>query len=91
MKDHETKRKIKTMDVILVLIFCTLLVFTVEMIRMYKTFGSIPDTLVTCVFAALGGECGIMGWIRTTKDKQQDRRDYLEDRDHDEHKGGNDP
>ena len=33
----------------------------------------IPDTLVTCVFAALGGECGAMAWIKTTKERRQDR------------------
>ena len=29
----------------------------------------IPDTLCQCVFALLGGECGVMGWIKTNKDK----------------------
>lgn len=38
-----------------------------------------PDTLVTCVFATLGGECGILGWIKTNKDKRQDRRWQRED------------
>lgn len=43
-------------------------------------FGFIPDTLCQCVFALLGGECGVMGWIKTTKDKQQDRKWAEEDR-----------
>ena len=38
-----------------------------------------PDTLITCVFATLGGECGILGWIKTTKEKKQDRRWQLAD------------
>ena len=42
-------------------------------------YGSVPDTLVTCVFATLGGECGILGWIKTNKDKRQDRRWQRED------------
>lgn len=41
---------------------------------------AIPDTLCQCVFALLGGECGVMGWIKTTKDKQQDRKWAEEDR-----------
>ena len=42
-------------------------------------YGSVPDTLITCVFATLGGECGILGWIKTTKEKKQDRRWQLAD------------
>ena len=40
----------------------------------------VPDTLVNCVFAALAGECGIMGWIKTSKEKNKDRKWILEDR-----------
>lgn len=40
----------------------------------------VPDTLVNCVFVALAGECGIMGWIKTSKEKNKDRRWQLEDR-----------
>jgi coenzyme F420-reducing hydrogenase gamma subunit len=35
---------------------------------------SIPDTLVQCVFGACGLEGGVMGWIKTTKERRQDRR-----------------
>ena len=50
------------------------------MLALYETTGGIPDTLCQCVFALLGGECGVMGWIKTTKDKQQDRKWAEEDR-----------
>ena len=33
-----------------------------------------------CVFAACGGEFGVMGWIKTTKDKHITRKWELEDR-----------
>ena len=59
----------KTMDVILVLIGVFLLIFTVTMIVVFVFCGTVPDTLITCVFAALGGECGVMGWIKTAKEK----------------------
>ena len=36
--------------------------------------------LVTCVFAACGGEFGIMGWIKTTKERNQSRKWELDDR-----------
>lgn len=78
------KKKIKTMDVVLVFIALALVVFTTVMICIFKTQGAIPDTLCTCVFAALGGECGAMAWIKTTKERKQDRIWELEDRKKDE-------
>ena len=68
------------MDVILIGLAVFLLIFIVVMLALYYITGGIPDTLCTCVFGICGGECGVMGWIRTTKDKQIDRRNRLEDR-----------
>ena len=70
------------MDVILVVIAVALTAFTIEMIKIFRETGMIPDTLCTCVFAALGGECGAMAWIRTSKDRKQAREWELEDREH---------
>ena len=78
------KKQKRTMDVILVFIAVFLLAFIVTMIILYYTTGAIPDTLCTCVFAACGGECGVMGWIKTTKERQRDRQYELEDRKHQE-------
>ena len=77
------------MDVILVIVGAFLVAFTVKMIALYETTGAIPDTLCQCVFAALGGECGIMGWIKTTKERNNDREWQIEDRvrDSDDSKG----
>jgi coenzyme F420-reducing hydrogenase gamma subunit len=33
--------------------------------------GSTPDTLITCVFGICGVEGGVMGWIKTSKNKLQ--------------------
>lgn len=68
------KKSMGTMDLILLIVFVCLVVFTVTMIWLFTIYGSVPDTLITCVFAALAGECGILGWIKTTKEKKQDRR-----------------
>lgn len=65
------KKKDGLMDKILVFITVLLIVFSISMIILYILTGGIPDTLVTCVFSVCGGECGIMGWIKTTKDKIQ--------------------
>lgn len=74
------KKEVRTMDVILVIIAIVLLVFSIAMIVIYYLTGGIPDTLCTCVFAVCGGECGVMGWIKTTKDRNQERQYELEDR-----------
>lgn len=65
----------KTMDKILVIIGVFLFLFTVSMIVTFFVCGAVPDTLITCVFAALGGECGVMGWIRTAKEKYKDKEE----------------
>lgn len=68
----------KTMDIILVIVGAALLAFTVTMLVTFYLCGSIPDTLCTCVFAALGGECGAMAWIKTAKEKQAEKLEEKE-------------
>ena len=77
--EKKKKTKVRTMDVILVVIAVALVAFTLEMIVLYRETGAIPDTLCTCVFAALGGECGAMAWIKTTKDRRTERVWQLQD------------
>lgn len=74
------KKNIGVMNIILVFIAVTLIVFTVVMIRTFWLYGAIPDTLCTCVFAVLGTECGAMAWIKTTKDRYREREYEKEDR-----------
>lgn len=78
------KKKVRTMDVALVIIAVFLLLFIITMLILYYVTGAIPDTLCTCVFAICGGECGVMGWIKTTKERQRDRQYELEDREYQE-------
>lgn len=68
-----------TMDFILVLLAVFLLAFIVTMIVLFLRIGAIPDTLVTCVFAICGGEAGILGWIKTNKERLRDRQWQKED------------
>jgi len=68
-----------TMDFILVLLAVFLLAFIVTMIVLFLRIGAIPDTLVTCVFAICGGEAGILGWIKTNKERVRDRQWQKED------------
>lgn len=62
------------MDRILIVLGVFLLCFIVAMVVIFIKKDSIPDTLVQCVFGACGLEGGVMGWIKTTKERRQDRR-----------------
>ena len=71
---------------LLAVIAILLVAFTITMIILFNRTGMIPDTLCTCVFACLGGECGAMAWIKTTKDRfrereweQEDKKDQLKE------------
>lgn len=68
------------MDVVLIVIGIFLAIFTSLMIVVFCFFQSTPDTLIGCVFAATASECGIMGWIKTNKERHETRRWELEDR-----------
>lgn len=70
--------KKKTMDLILVLVGISVVVFTIVMIWLYLLTGAIPDTLCTCFFVACTGECGFMGWIKTAKTRYQDHEWQVE-------------
>lgn len=83
------KKKIGTMDIILAVVGVFLLLFTLEMIHTFHLYGAVPDTLVTCVFAAIASECGIMGWIKNTKERARDRQWMKEDQKQEENKNGN--
>lgn len=65
-----TERMGGTMNLILAAIGIALTAFTVAMIWLFWRRGAVPDTLITAVFGVLGGECGIMGWIKTTKERR---------------------
>lgn len=78
-KKNKQKKEIRTMDLILIIVGLLLISFTVSMILIFRKYGSVPDTLITCVFAALAGECGVMGIIKTTKIRYEDREWQLED------------
>ena len=59
------------MDKILMLEAAFLLCYTVaDMIVFWHTGGE-PTTLTVCVFGVCGMENGVMGWIKTSKDKME--------------------
>lgn len=64
------KKKMGTMDKVLILEAVILVAYTVADLIVFWHTGAEPATLTTCVFGVCGFENGVMGWIKTTKDKQ---------------------
>ncbi len=79
-KKNVAKKKIGTLNIVLICIFVYTAYLNWQMLETYKLCGSAPETAWCALIAALLGECGICGWIRTNKDKQQDRKWEKEDR-----------
>ena len=73
------KKEIKTMNVALVITCLFAVMFTAVMIWLFVQYNAIPDTLVNCVFLALTGECGILGWIKTSKCKHESKKEEKDD------------
>lgn len=69
-KERKRKKgKMGTMDKILVLEAVFLFSYTVADLVVFWHTGSEPATLTGCVFGVCGLENGVMGWIKTNKDK----------------------
>jgi len=62
-------KKMGVMDKILVLEAILLISYTVAAMWIFYRVGSEPSTLTACVFGVCGLENGVMGWIKTNKDK----------------------
>ena len=73
-------KRFGVMNLILVIIGISIVLFVLRMIDLFEQYGCVPDTLITCFFAVVGGECGIMGWIKTTQERNQDRKWLIEDK-----------
>lgn len=77
------KAKIKrfgTLNIVLICMFLYTVYINERMLRVYETCGSAPETTWCALIGAIIGECGICGWIRTNKDKRQERKWEKEDR-----------
>lgn len=78
-KIKERIAKIGTLNIILILVGIFFVWFNCQILNLYKTTGSIPETYACTVITVTLGECGICGWIKTTKDKKQQRKWDKED------------
>lgn len=67
-------------DIFLASIFVLTVAFIVAMIVLFAMYQCVPDSLIAGFFGFVGGECGIMGWIKTAKERKRERRYEIEDR-----------
>ncbi|WP_409968741.1 hypothetical protein RFF05_01875 [Bengtsoniella intestinalis] len=60
----------KVMNLALLVVAVVLIAYTTTALYLFYTTSAEPSTLTTCVFAVCGCECGVMGWIKTAKEKK---------------------
>lgn len=75
MKKTQQNKKIGVMDRILVVVAIILVLFTIAVFVVFWHTGTEPAVLVGCVFGVCGVEYGIMGWIKTTKERIAEREE----------------
>ena len=74
------KKKMGTMDKVLILEGVILVAYTAADLAVFWHTGNEPATLTACVFGVCGLENGVMGRIKSTKEKVRDRSWEQEDR-----------
>ena len=76
---REWFKNVGTLNIILCIVFAFFLLFHFQMLQLYRTFGSLPESYAIAVVGATIGAAGICGWIRTTKDRHREREWEKED------------
>lgn len=67
-----------TMNLVLIAVFLYMILINAQMLQVYRAYGSAPESAWCALIAALLGECGICGWIKTTKEKNRDQQQEKE-------------
>lgn len=68
-------KKLKGLDIALILTFSFFAIFHLQMLDLYRTYGSIPESYAIAVVGATIGEAGICGWIRNVKERERRSRE----------------
>lgn len=79
MGKHE-KHGISTMTKMLIVVFAAVTIYSVACLVFTWHDKMVPDALTYGIFGAATGECGVMGLIRTTRERHENRRWQVEDR-----------
>ena len=64
-------KRLNKMDIILIIVAVTSIVFVAVMIWLYDRHQNIPETLIISWFTAVAGEMSICGWIKSAKEKNR--------------------
>lgn len=72
--------KLNKIDIFLAAVFALVIAFVIAMIVVFARYQSVPDSLVAGVFGLAGGECGILGWVKSSNEKTRQRQWEVEDR-----------
>jgi type VI protein secretion system component VasK len=72
--------RIGTLNFILILVGAFFVWFNWQMLQIFRDMGSIPETYACAVVTATIGECGICGWIKTTKERKREHQWEKEDK-----------
>lgn len=70
--EEPQKKRMSALDKYLIFSFTCLIVFTVVMICVQTIAGMTQDTLITCFFAAFGGELLMCAMIKRLKLKKEE-------------------
>lgn len=70
--------RIGTLNIVLIFVGAYMVFINWQMLKVFQLYGSAPETAWCSLIAALLGECGICGWIKTTKEKHKDRQEPQE-------------
>ena len=65
----ESSNKLKTLDLVLIIIGAFLGLFIITMVVLFCIYQQIPDTLVTCVLGSSSLELFFSAWITVVKKK----------------------
>lgn len=71
-KNTDAPKKMGVMDKVLILEGVILVVYAITDMVIFWHTSAEPTTLTACVFSVCGIENGVMGWIKTNKDKAED-------------------
>ncbi len=71
-KKKGAHKKMGVMDKVLILEGVILVVYAITDMVIFWHTSAEPTTLTACVFSVCGIENGVMGWIKTNKDKAAD-------------------
>ena len=73
-KVQELIKKLGTLNIVLICVFIYMMYINWKMLAVFSQCGSAPESAWCALIAALLGECGICGWIKTSTKQIMSRK-----------------